>query len=285
MGTAGSEIAPTSAWLAPALATVFAAALGAAFGDLLLKSVLQSISAPAAWLQIAVAAPLMYLASRHFLDPLSRGFRILLRLPAAPVAADAPSGRGLWLLAVGSGVMIGWLGNLLGEFAQAHSLAVLMTIGVSVVLVGGITAAWIVGVRTGRRLAGLLGAIIGFVINSAATIAVLWAQGFSINLALLSASLASGLSVGLVGLAGGLTVDLGLSRRPSLAATLAALAMFAVTGSIAAWRTGSGIQDLLPNLMLGFGWLLGLVSSPYADALLSRAKRSGGLKHNAVVTR
>jgi DNA-binding transcriptional LysR family regulator len=276
MGSVNHSIPEVSAWRGRALAVVLAAALGAAFGDLLLTSLQRSLADGMNWVPIAVAAPLMYLASRHFLDPLSRGLRALLRLPAAPTEPETPSGRGLWALATGSAVMFVWLANVLGDYAQAHPVSVLMTIAVSCALVGGITLGWIVGARSAWPLSAILGGLAGFAINTIATIAVLSSAGIPVTAEVISASAASGVSVGLVGLAGGLVIDTGIARRPSLAATSAALAMFAVTAGIGAWLADTfTLAQLLPNVMLGLGWLLGLSSSPYADALLSRRRLPG----------
>lgn len=265
----------TSAWLGRAVAVVFAAALGAAFGDLLLTSLQRSLADRANLGSIAVAAPLMYLASRHFLDPLSRGMRALLRLPPAPAEDNAPSGRGLWALAVGSTVLLVWLADVLGDYAQAHPVSVVLTIAVSAALVGGMTLAWIVGARSAYPLSGLLGGVVGFGVNTLATIAVLASAGVPVTGEAIGASAASGLSVGLAGLAGGLVIDAGMARRPALAATLAALTVFVATAVFAAWIAETmSVAGVLPNAMLGLGWLLGLSSSPYADALLSRRSRA-----------
>jgi hypothetical protein len=256
-----------AAWLGRATAVVLAAALGAAFGDLLLTSLIDSAN----WIAIAVAAPLMYLASRHFLDPLSSGIRASVGLPPAD-AEKTPTGRGLWALAAGSAVMLVWLSNVLGEYAQEHPGSVLATIAVSIALVGGITLAWIVGARSAWPLAAILGAVVGFLVNGIATVAVLAAQGVPVTPELVAASAESALSVAAAGFAGGIVVDAGAARRPALVAPLAALAVFAVTALIAAWHTGNvSVDYVLPNMLLGLGWLLGLSSSPYADALLRRS--------------
>ena len=55
--------------------TCLAAALGAAFGNLAYISVLQNFDGERGWIQLAVVAPVMYLASRSFLDPLSAALR------------------------------------------------------------------------------------------------------------------------------------------------------------------------------------------------------------------
>jgi hypothetical protein len=271
MSTANIDATGLQSWGGPAAAAVMAAALGAAFGELSLTALNRSLSTQTGWIQIAVAAPIMYLASRHFLDPLSSGLRNALGLPPAPVAEDAPSGRGLWALAAGSAVMLVWLGNVLSDYAQAHPVAVLMTIGMSALLVGGMTLGWMVGARSALPLSGLLGLLAGFSINTVATMAILSFKGVTLTPDLVGASAMSGLSVGLAGLAGGVVIDARRTRRPALAATLAALAVFALTAMIAAWQAGDlQIALILPNIMLGIGWLLGLSSSPYANALLSR---------------
>jgi hypothetical protein len=122
-----------------------------------------------------------------------------------------------------------------------------------------------------------LGFLAGFSINTVATMAILSFKGVTLTPDLVGASAMNGLSVGLAGLAGGVVIDTRRVRRPALAATMAALAVFAITAIIAAWAAaGMQIALILPNIMLGIGWLLGLSSSPYADALLSRANRSVG---------
>ncbi|MCC7252180.1 hypothetical protein [Hyphomicrobium sp.] len=257
--------------LAAVIAVVLAAALGAAFGDLLLTAIVAGLSDPSGLIALAVAAPLMYLASRHFLDPFSDGIRNVLRLPAAQAASDAPTGRGLWALAVGSAVLFIWAANVLGDYAQSHPDTVVATILVSVFVVGSITLGWIIGARAALPLSGVLGALAGFAANTAATIAVLAWAGVPVTGEAVTASAASGLSVGLSGLAGGLVIDMGSLRRPSVGATAAALLMFAVTGLAGAWLSGNfNAGYILPNVMLGLGWLLGLSSSPSADTLLRR---------------
>ena len=251
-------------------AALFAAALGAAFGDLLLTALMSTN--PSGLIAIAIAAPLMFLASRHFLDPLSNAIRKTFDLGPALASPDAPKGRRLWALATGSAVLLAWAANVLGDYAQAHPGTVAMTILVSIAVVGGITLAWIVGARSTLPLAGMLGAIAGFVVNTAATIAVLASAGQPVTPDLIEASAASGLSVGLAGLAGGLVIDTGLARRPAFGAPLAALIAFAVMAAIGSWLAGTLRADfILPNITLGIGWLLGLSNSPSADALLRRA--------------
>jgi hypothetical protein len=252
-------------------AVLCAAALGAAFGDLLFTAVLKGLSNPSGLIALAVAAPLIYLASRHFWDPLSTGIRKALKLAPAPATPAAPTGRGLWALAAGCAVLVVWAANVLGDYAQTHPGTVVATILVSVAVVGSITLGWIIGARSTLPLAGILGGLAGFVVNTAATIAVLTWAGVPVTPPVVGASVASGISVGLSGLAGGLVIDTGLLRRPSLGATFAALLMFAATAFIGAWLSGNLSADyILPNIMLGFGWLLGLSSSPSADRLLRR---------------
>ena len=89
---------------------------------------------------------------------------------------------------------------------------------------------------------------------------------------MLPGSLASAASVGIVGFAGGLAIDVKLGARPSVTAPLLALLAFAATGATGVWYLGSTTVDgVAPNLLLGLGWLLGLASSPDADKVLRRA--------------
>jgi hypothetical protein len=251
-------------------AVVLAASLGAAFGDLLLTALVSSEAS--GLIAIAIAVPLMLLASRFFLEPLSNGVRKAVKLAPAPAAPDAPRGPGLWALGLGCGVLFGWAANVLGDFTQSHLGTVLATILASVAVVGSTTLAWLVGARSAIPLAGVLGALTGFVVNTLATVAVFVWFGQPVSLPLLEASAASGLTVGLSGLAGGLVIDVGRARRPALAAPLAALFVFAVTAWIGGWLRGNlGSELMPPNVMLGLGWLLGLSNSPYADALLQRS--------------
>lgn len=250
-------------------AVVLAASLGAAFGDLLLTAL--ASNEPSGLIAIAIAVPLTFLASRFFLDPLSNGVRKVVKLTPAPAAPDAPKGPGLWALSVGCAVLFGWAANVLGDFTQSHPGTVLATILASVAVVGSTTLAWIIGARSPVPLSGVLGAITGFAVNTLATVAVFSWFGQPITLPLVEASAASGLTVGLSGLAGGLVIDIGRARRPALAAPLAALFVFAVTAGIGGWLRGSlGSELIPPNVMLGLGWLLGLSNSPYANALLQR---------------
>lgn len=249
---------------------VCAAALGAAFGDLLFTAIRASFAGPSGLIAIAVTAPLMYLASLHFWDPLADGLRRVLGGSAAPGVASAPR-HGLRALAVGSAILFVWAAGVLENYAQAHPGAVIATLLVAVVVVGGITLAWAIGARAPLPLSGILGAVTGWVVNAGATLAVLAHAGLPLTPDVVNAAIASGLSVGLSGLAGGLTIDSGLFRRPSLAAPLAALLMFAATALLGAWLAGTFSADfILPNIMLSFGWLLGLSGSRYADVVLRR---------------
>jgi hypothetical protein len=252
-------------------AAVCAAALGAAFGDLLFTAILAGLSNPSGLIAIALAAPLMYLASRHFLDPFAETIRSALTRSSAAPRPDAPKGRWLRALAVGCAVLSVWAANVLGDYAQAHPAMILATILVSVAVVGSITLAWILGTRSAVPLSGILGGFAGFAVNTLATIAVLAWNGVPATPEVVAASAASGTSVGLAALAGGLVVDTGLARRPALGATLAALLVFAATALIGGWLSGNVSADyILPNIMLGLGWMLGLSSSRSANSLLRR---------------
>ena len=79
--------------------TCLAAALGAAFGNLAYISVLQGFGTERGWIQLAVIAPVMFLASRSFLDPLSAALRRGLGLAPRDAVATQPTGRGLRALA------------------------------------------------------------------------------------------------------------------------------------------------------------------------------------------
>jgi hypothetical protein len=253
-------------------ATCVAAALGAVFGNLAYISVLQNFGTERGWIQLAVIAPVMFLASRSFLDPLSAVLRRGLGLAPLEAVATQPTGRGLRALAAGAVVMVLWLANAIQTYAELHTLPVVSMIAVSILLVGGMTYGWIAGARSGWPLAALLGGLIGFLVNGGATYLILMAQNPGASPAdVLAASLASAASVGIVGFMGGLAVDFRLGRRPSVAAPLLALAAFAATGAIGVWYLGSTTVDgVVPNLLLGLGWLLGLASSPDADKVLRR---------------
>ena len=254
------------------LATCFAAALGAAFGNLAYLAVLHSMQNPAGWLQLAVIAPVMYLASRSFLDPLSGALRQLIGLPPPDAQSVQPTGRGLWALAAGAVVMIIWLADAIQKYTEIHPLSVVLMIAMSILMVGGMTFGWIAGARRRWPMSWLYGALAGFFVNGVATFAILLAQrpdAAPSDVAEVSA--ASGLSVGLAGLAGGLAVDLALGRRPSFTAPLLALIAFCATGAVGIWVLGSTTLDgVLPNIFLGLGWILGLASSPLANQVLCR---------------
>ncbi len=252
--------------------TCLAAALGAAFGNLAYISVLQGFGTERGWIQLAVIAPVMFLASRSFLDPLSAVMRRGLGLPPLEAVAAQPTGRGLRALAAGAVVMVLWLANAIQTYAELHTMPVVAMIAVSVLLVGGITYGWILGARSGWPLAALLGGLAGFIVNGVATYLTIAAQNASASPAdVMAASLASAASTGIVGFMGGLAVDFRLGRRPSVAAPLLALAAFAATGAIGVWYLGSTTAGgVAPNLLLGLGWLLGLASSPDADKVLRR---------------
>lgn len=255
------------------LATCLAAALGAAFGNLAYIAVVQSFGTERGWIQLAVIAPVMYLASRSFLDPLSAAMRRGLGLAPLEAVVAQPTGRGLRALAAGAVVMLLWLANAIQTYAELHTMPVVAMIAVSILLVGGITYGWILGARSGWPLAALLGGLIGFAVNGGATYLILAAENPSASPAdMLAASLASAAGVGIVGFMGGLAVDVRLGRRPSVTAPLLALAAFAATGAIGVWYLGSTtVGGVVPNLLLGLGWLLGLASSPDADKVLRRA--------------
>jgi hypothetical protein len=255
------------------LATCLAAALGAAFGNLAYISVLQNFGTERGWIQLAVVAPVMYLASRSFLDPLSSALRRGLGLAPLEAAVVQPTGRGLRALAAGAVVMVLWLADAIQTYAELHTLPVVLTIAVSILLVGGMTYGWTAGARSRWPLSALLGGLAGFVVNGIATYLILMAQNPGTGPAdMLPASLASAASVGIVGFAGGLAIDVKLGGRPSVTAPLLALLAFAATGAIGIWYLGSTTVDgVVPNILLGLGWLLGLAGSPDADKVLRRA--------------
>ncbi len=256
--------------LVRSLAVSLAAALGAAFGGLSYSAVMESIANPSGWLQFVVIAPLMYLASRSFLDPLSAQIRRALGIPVS-TPSSGPSGRWLWALVTGSFVMLIWLGDALQKFAEARPLVTILTIAVAVAYIGATTFAWTRGAASSWPLAWLLGAITAGVVNGGLTYLILshYVTGAAPD-ALLTASVMSGLSSAIVGMAGGLVVDARIGRRPSIAAPLAATAAFAATGLIGAAMGSISLDQALPNLALGLGWLVGLANAPGADDTLRR---------------
>ncbi len=254
-------------------AVVLAAAIGAAFGDLAYSAIAQSLLKPSAWLQFIVAAPLMYLGSLGLFKPLQKLLRLGAGLPATTEHVQ-PRERGLVALLAGALALLAFIEFNLANLVTADPGLVLLKLLTSIVLVGGITLAWAVGARTGLPLAAPLGFAAGLVANSVLTILILKAHlGDAVSWeVLLPAALGSGAGVGIVGFAGGLTIDLRL-RQPAVCAPLAALAAFAATGIIGTALASTSIVAALPNLLLGIGWLLGLSSSSYADEVLSRDRR------------
>jgi hypothetical protein len=254
------------------MATCLAAALGAAFGNLAYIAALRSLAEPSqSWLQWVVIAPVMYLASRSFFDPLSAAIRSFMGLPPSPPSAS-PRGRGLWALAAGSVVFGIWLADALQKYTEANPLLVVLAILTSIVLVGGITLGWIAGAGSAWPVSWLYGGLAGLVVNGIATYILLSLQAPAVDSAsLAAASAASGASVALVGAAGGLAIDVGAGRRPSVQAPAIATLAFVLTGAAGIWLFASTtIDGVAPNVALGLGWLLGLASSQDADAALRR---------------
>lgn len=255
------------------LAACLAAALGAAFGNLAYIAALRSLAEPTqSWLQWVVIAPVMYLASRSFFDPLSAAFRRVMGLPASPPSAS-PRGRGLWALAAGSVVLVIWLADALQKYTEAEPLLVVLAILTSIVLVGGITLGWCKGAGSAWPVAWLYGGLAGFFVNGIATYVLLQLQGQDVDpQSLVAASAASGASVAIAGAMGGLAVDWAAGRRPSILAPAMATLAFILTGAVGIWLFESTtIAGVAPNVALGLGWLLGLASSQDADTALRRS--------------
>lgn len=252
------------------LAVSLAAALGAAFGGLSYSAVMESLANPSGWLQFLVVAPLMFLASRSFLDPLSAQFRRAIGIPVA-TPSSGPSGRWLWALATGSFVMLIWLGDALQKLAEAKPLITILTIAVAVAYIGSTTFAWIRGATSAWPLAWLYGGVTAGVVNGGLTYLILdhYVPTAAPEM-LVNASIMTGLSSAIVGMAGGSVLDARIGRRPSIAAPLAAIVAFAATGVIGAAMGSITLDQALPNIALGLGWLVGLANAPGADDALRR---------------
>lgn len=255
------------------IATVLAASLGAGFGNVLYLALTKSLNEPRNWLYLLIVAAIMLLVSTTFIDPLSRLLRALLGIPADET--PRPSGRGLWAMFAGSVVSLVWLERVFENFVQNNWFAVALMLATAVLVVGGVTLGWIWGAGSGWRLSGLLGGLLGFLINGAATFAVLLLSHVAPAWQVLAeVSFWSGLSFGFVGFAGGLALDLGYGgNRPSYVASIAAFAMTLLTGAIGIYLATTTVEGVLPNLFLVSGWLLGFIASPYSDEVLSRRPR------------